>query len=106
MNNKEITTNDLMDFLVEFRDFAGENFATKEDLAKTDKRIDDLRNELRDEMHSGFYRLDSKIDAVEERLGKRIDDVGKRNFEDINALVQVTQKHEQRIGALESRIGV
>ena len=130
MENKEITIQDVMNYLIEFKDFFSDNFITKEDLrialkdfiTKEDLRIalkdfvtkDDLKvglenyatrdalEDLRSEMHSGFYRLENKIDDVEVRLIKRIDDLEQTTFDDVNALVKVTQKHEQRITALES----
>lgn len=99
MNNKEITINDVMDFLIDFKDFVAEHFATKEELTT-------VLNDLRDEMHAGFYRLENKIDGVEARLTKRINDLEQRTFEDTNALTKVTQKHDRRITRLEARVGV
>ncbi len=87
---KEITTNEIMDFLVE-------NMATKGDIKELHEKIEGVEESLRTEMSAGFRMVREELDDHKERLTR----LEKRTIEDANAMGKDIIEIRQRVGALE-----
>lgn len=111
---KEITTNEIMDFLVENMatkaDIAQLRSETKADIAQLRSEMatkDDIRNmatkddieDLRTEMTAGFRVVRQELDETKQELTKLV----QRTLEDTDALAANVIDLQQRVGVLEQK---
>ena len=95
---KEITTNELMEFLQENMATKADlkNLATKDGVRVLEKRIDALDSKLTVELRS----IQNDLDEIKIRLTK----LEKRTLEDVNAVVKDTIKLQRRVDMLEKKV--